>query len=308
LPNIVSADECSAGEERRRQRSTSRTCCVGARWDQVSLAVIAMVSFDRPLRSSQETRHAPLPAVRRIEFADLRDVLVKGLDDFEECKSDVIFLCLVYPLIGIALAWLAYGSQMLPLLFPLASGFALVGPVLGVGLYEMSRRREQEGMSVDWIDVFGIVRAPGFGAILSLGLILLAIFLLWLLAAYQIFRLTLGPEPPSSITEFARDTFATSAGWIMIVVQVGVGFFFAAFVFAISVISFPLLLDQDVGIYRAMGTSLRVVVANPVTMAVWGLIVAGGLAIGFMLVFAGLLVVMPVLGHATWHLYRKVVI
>jgi uncharacterized membrane protein len=145
-----------------------------------------MVSFDHPLRSSQETRHAPLPVVRRIEFADLRDVLVKGLDGFEKCKSDVIFLCLVYPLTGIALAWLAYGSQKLPLLFPLASGFALVGPVLGVGLYEMSRRREQEGMSVDWIDAFGIVRAPGFGAILSLGLILLAIFLLWLLAAYQI--------------------------------------------------------------------------------------------------------------------------
>lgn len=265
----------------------------------------AMASFARSMLGSQE--HSPLPAVRHIEFADLRDALVKGFDDFEEYKSDVIFLCLVYPLLGIALEWLTYGSAMLPMLFPLASGFALVGPVLAIGLYEMSRRREKGGTSVDWIDAFGVVRSPRLGAILSLGLILLVIFLLWLIAAYQIYRLTLGPEPPLSITGLVSDTFTTSAGWMMVVVGIGVGFLFAALVLSISVISFPLLLDRDVDLYRAVRTSIRAVTANPGTMAVWGLIVTGGLAIGFMLVFVGLLVVMPVLGHATWHLYRKVV-
>jgi len=101
--------------------------------------------------------------------------LTKGLEDFGAYRSDVIFICLIYPLVGLALAWLIFGYQLLPLLFPLASGFALVGPIAAVGLYEMSRRREQ-GHRISWIDAFGVVRSPGFGAILVLGLVLVAIF------------------------------------------------------------------------------------------------------------------------------------
>jgi len=273
---------------------------------QIGLAVVTVASLGRSLQGSEETRQAPLPAVRRIQVADLRDVLIKGLDDFEAYRSDVIFLCLVYPLVGIALTWLTFGYELLPLLFPLASGFALVGPVVAVGLYEMSRRREQ-GTSINWIDAFGVVRSPSFGAILMLGLALLTVFLLWLLAAYGIYQLTLGPEPPASITAFTRDVFTTSAGWVMIIVGVGVGFLFAVLVLAISVVSFPLLLDRDVGLYKAVGTSIRAVAENPSTMAVWGLIVAGGLVIGSIPLFIGLIVIMPILGHATWHLYRKVV-
>ena len=155
-----------------------------------------------------------MPAVRRINAADLKDVLTKGLEDFGAYRSDVIFICLIYPLVGLALAWLIFGYQLLPLLFPLASGFALVGPIAAVGLYEMSRRREQ-GHRISWIDAFGVVRSPGFGAILVLGLVLVAIFLLWLLAASVIYGLTLGPEPPVSIASFVRDLFTTSAGWTM---------------------------------------------------------------------------------------------
>jgi len=231
---------------------------------------------------------------------------MRGLADFEAYRSDVIFICLIYPLVGILLAWLSFGYHFLPLLFPLASGFALLGPVAAVGLYEMSRRREQ-GHRIGWIDAFGVVRSPGFGAILVLGLVLLAIFVLWMLAAAVIYQLTLGPEPPLSITAFARDVFTTSAGWTMIVMGVGVGFLFALLVLAISVVSFPLLLDRDVGLYGAVSTSIRAVAANPGPMAVWGLIVAGGLVIGMIPAFLGLIIVMPVLGHATWHLYRKVV-
>jgi uncharacterized membrane protein len=275
-------------------------------WGQILLAALTVGSLGRSLQGSQESRYAPLPAVSRIKTADLRDVLIRGLDDFGAYRTDVIFLCLIYPIVGIVLVWLTFGYEMLPLLFPLASGFALIGPAAAVGLYEMSRRREQ-GTRITWVDALGVIGSPSFGAILMLGLVLLALFVLWLLVAYEIYQLTLGPEPPVSIASFARDVFTTSAGWTMIMVGVVVGFLFALLVLAISVVSFPLLLDRDVGLYKAVRMSIRAVAKNPDTMAVWGLIVAGGLVIGLIPAFLGLIVVMPVLGHATWHLYRKLV-
>jgi uncharacterized membrane protein len=274
--------------------------------DQLKNANLAVERAGHSLRRPAETRYAPLPAVRRIELADLRDALGKGLSDLGAYRSDVVFLCIIYPVAGLVLAWLVSGYDMLPLLFPLASGFALIGPVAAVGLYEISRRREQ-GVDITWADAFGVVRAPAFGAILVLGLVLLAIFLLWLAAAQAIYLVTLGPEAPASIGAFVRDVFTTRAGWALIVVGVGVGFLFALLVLTISVVSFPLLLDRDVGLYTAVATSVRAVAANPGPMAVWGLIVAGGLVIGSIPVLLGLIIVMPVLGHATWHLYRKVV-
>jgi len=175
-----------------------------------------------------------------------------------------------------------------------------------VGLYEMSRRRE-EGIDISWADAFGVIRAPAFGAILVLGLILFTIFLVWMTAASVIYNVTLGPEPPGSMAAFIRDVLSTDAGWVMIVAGCGVGFLFALLVLAISVVSFPLLLDRDVGLYTAMATSVRACMANPVPMAAWGLIVVGGLVLGSIPILLGLIIVMPVLGHATWHLYRKVV-
>lgn len=275
-------------------------------WEHLKLAKDAAGTVGRSVRGTEETRYTAPPVVRRIEAADLREVLAKGLDDFGAYRTDVIFLCLIYPVIGLVLARLAFGYGMLPLLFPLASGFALVGPVAAVGLYEMSRRREQ-GIDITWADAFAVVRSPAFGAITVLGLVLLAIFLLWLAAAYLIYQATLGPEPPASIASFVRDVFMTGAGWTMIVAGVGVGFLFALLVLTISVVSFPLLLDRDVGLYTAVLTSIRAVLTNPGPMALWGLIVAAGLVIGSIPLFLGLIIAIPVLGHATWHLYRKVV-
>jgi uncharacterized membrane protein len=253
-------------------------------------------------------RHAgqAVPAIRRIGASDLWDALRKGMADVGAIRDDVLFIGLIYPLAGLVLARLAFSLDLLPLVFPLASGFAIVGPFAAVGLYELSRRREQ-GMQVSWLDAFGVFRSPAIGSILGLGAILLALFFVWLGVAYEIYLATLGSTPPQTVAAFERSVFQTGGGWTMIAAGIGVGFLFAVFAFAISVVSFPLLLDRDVGMMTAIRTSLRAVAANLGAMILWGVIVAALLVLGSLPALVGLIFVMPVLGHASWHLYRKVV-
>jgi uncharacterized membrane protein len=247
------------------------------------------------------------PAIRRIGLSDVRDALAEGAADFGAARSDVIFLCLLYPIAGLVLGRAVFGSGLFPMLFPLVSGFALVAPFVAVGLYEMSRQRA-EGHEANWTTAFDVVRAPSFGAIVMLGIALMAIFLLWLGTAQVIYDATLGPRQPASVASFLRDVFTTPQGRTMIVLGIGVGFLFAVLVFAISAVSFPMLLDRDVGLGLAIGTSVRAVLANPLPMAVWGLVIAGGLVLGSLPLLLGLIIVLPILGHASWHLYRKVVV
>jgi uncharacterized membrane protein len=244
--------------------------------------------------------------VRRIGLADLKDALARGIDDFMAMPSHAVFLCLIYPLVGVSLGSLIFGYGEISMLFPLAAGFALVGPFAAVALYELSRQRER-GVDTDLTHAFEVFRLPSFGAIAALGLLLMAIFLLWLAVAQWIYVATIGDAPVSSIGEFAQRVFTTPEGWRLIVLGNGAGFLFALLVLTISVVSFPLLLDRDVGVVDAVLTSCRAVRANPAIMALWGLIVAGGLLLGSLPFLLGLTLVMPVLGHATWHLYRKVV-
>ena len=251
------------------------------------------------------TEIAP-PAVRKIATADLRDALRRGVDDFGAFRTDVFFVCVLYPLVGVVLTWIAFGHAAVQLVFPLASGFALLGPVAAVGLYELSRRREN-GEDVGWWDALSVFRSPAFGAILVLALALIALFFLWMTAATLIYAATLGPDSPASLASFARDVLTTPAGWAMIALGFGVGFVFALVVLVTTVVSFPILLDRDVGLVTAVATSVRAALANPREIALWGLLVAGALVVGSIPLFLGLIIVMPVLGHATWHLYRKLV-
>jgi uncharacterized membrane protein len=239
-------------------------------------------------------------------LADLKDALAKGLDDFYAMPTHAMFLCMIYPAIGLVLARLAFGYSILPLLYPMASGFALIGPVAALGLYELSRRREA-GLDTSASHALDVVRSSSVGAIIVLGILLLTIFMIWVAVANAIYVANFGYAPPASIHAFARDVLTTRAGWTLIVVGNGVGLLFAALVLTISAVSFPLLLDRDVGAAVALMTSIRAVIANPAAMAAWGLIVAALLVIGSLPAFLGLTVVMPVLGHATWHLYRKLV-
>jgi uncharacterized membrane protein len=247
----------------------------------------------------------PLPMVRKIGMMDLKDALAKGIEDFRAIPTHVIFLSLIYP-VGALLAAQLTLNDLIHLFFPLAAGFALIGPVAALGLYELSRQREL-GLSLWWTHVFDVRHSRSIGGILTLSLLLIVIFLLWVAAAQVIYVATFGNSPPGSIPNFLRRVFTTPEGWTLIIVGNGVGFLFAVIVLMIGVVSFPLLLDRNVGAGVAILTSARVVLRNPVTVAMWGLIIAGLLFIASLPLFVGLAVVMPVLGHSSWHLYRKVV-
>lgn len=249
-----------------------------------------------------------LPRVRSISPRDLRDALAKGLADFWAMPTHVIFLSIIYPIAGVLIAYAAFGYNLLPIVYPMAAGFALLGPFMAIGLYELSRRREA-GLDTEWSHAFDLLQADSMRAILALGLVLLALFGLWIAVAQSIYTAEFGNvPPPASIDEFARQVFTTPAGHLMIVIGNGVGFLFAVVAFMISVVAFPLLIDRQISATAAALTSVRAVLRNPVTMALWGLIVAVLLFVGSLPFFLGLAFVVPVLGHATWHLYRKVVV
>jgi uncharacterized membrane protein len=246
------------------------------------------------------------PVIRSIGLSDLRDALRLGWEDFKAVPSHAVILCVIYPVLGLVLFRVVLGHSVLPLLFPLAAGFALLGPFAALGLYELSRRRER-GEEASASDALGVLRAPSFGAMLGLGTMLLALFVTWVAAANAIYVAIFGHTPAASIPDFVTRVLATPEGWTLILVGCGVGFLFALVALCVSVVSFPLMLDRHATAIDAIRTSLRAVMKNPLAMAAWGLIVAVLLVIGSLPFFVGLAVVLPVLGHATWHLYRKVV-
>jgi uncharacterized membrane protein len=247
--------------------------------------------------------------IRKIGFGDLRGALAEGIDDFWVNPSHLVFLGIIYPLLGLFLARLVSGYEVLPLLFPLAAGFALIGPFAAVGLYELSRRRELN-LDSSWSHVFDVFHLPSRGAILTLGALLLVIFFGWLASAMAIYNWTFEGFQPASMADFIREIFSTKRGANLLIfgIGTGTGFLYTVVVLSISVISFPLLLDRNVDAGTAILASLKTVRKNPVMMALWGLIVAAALIIGSIPFFIGLAVVMPILGHATWHLYRRVVV
>lgn len=246
-------------------------------------------------------------SVRKISAADVRSALKLGMDDFMAMPTHVIFLALIYPLMGIVIARVTMGEGLLPLVYPLALGFAFVGPIAALGLYELSRRREQS-LPVSWKHALDVFRSPSRGSIATIGVILLLIFAVWIASARELYLNIFGDMGPQSLGALVERTLTTKAGWALIVLGNGLGLLFAIVAFSLSVVSLPLLLDRPIGVLPAMMTSLRAVQANPGPMALWGLIVGISLVVGCLPLFIGLAVALPILGHATWHLYRSVVV
>lgn len=247
-----------------------------------------------------------LPVVRSVSPSDLVSVLKKGLDDFWAMPTHVLFVGIVYAAVGLIIGRAALGYEFVPLIYPLVTGFALLGPFAAIGLYELSRRREM-GRDPSWRHMLDFVHSPSLGSIAILALLLVVVFLIWIAMANAMYVARFGHQNFTSLAEFVNQVVTTPQGFDLFVVGNAVGLLFAVGVLSLTVIAFPLLLDRHVGIATAMATSLVAVAKNPITMALWGLIVAVALFLGALPLFIGLAVVIPVLGHATWHLYRAVV-
>ncbi len=244
--------------------------------------------------------------VRKIEIEDLRSVLLRGIEDFQAMPTHAIFLAVLYGVVGMLLVVLTAGYDLLPIAFPLIAGFTLLGPFAALGMYELSRRREL-GEDISRYHMFEVINSQARLPILMLGAILFALFIVWIEVAFVIYGHTLGPVMAEG-GSFVGSLFGTGEGWTMMIIGNAIGALFAVLVFTISVVSFPLLLDRHVSLPTAVATSVAAVVRNPLPMALWGAIVAGSLAVGSVPFFLGLAIVMPVLGHATWHLYKTMVV
>jgi uncharacterized membrane protein len=244
--------------------------------------------------------------LQRIETADCFAALAEGFDDALEMPTYPAFLGLFYALAGVTLVSLSSFANALQLAFPLAAGFALIGPFVAIGLYEMSRRREL-GLETSWHDSFAALSSPALPSILAHGLLLFAVFVAWIRAGQLVYVHIYSADPPAAAMPFLHDVVTTGRGWLLIVVGGAIGFCFAALTLCLSVISFPLMLERDVGLVPAIGTSLRLARENPATVALWGAIVAASLVVASIPIFLGLAVAVPTLGHATWRLYRRAV-
>ena len=249
---------------------------------------------------------AARPAVRRIGVQDLKAALSRGVDDFLAMPTHVLFVVLIYPIAGVLVAAATFEQNLIPILFPLAAGFALIGPFAALGLYELSRRREW-GLPAAWTDAFAPLHGRSARAVMAVGVVLALIFAAWLCAAMGLYWSLYGGITEPSVSTFLGDVLTTPRGWTLILAGNLVGAAFSLLALAVSAVSIPLIIDKDAEAGTAIETSLALMRENPGPMLAWGAIVAGMLVLGMVSLFVGLAVVLPVLGHATWHLYRRAV-
>ncbi|GAA0471732.1 DUF2189 domain-containing protein [Parasphingorhabdus litoris] len=253
------------------------------------------------MSTAKQALVAPATVANDLTISDLRTALVNGWNDFKAYPLFGLFFGAIYVAAGLFLYFALFERGEIAWLVPLAAGFPLLAPFVAVGLYEVSRRREA-GMPMSWRAVLGALRGRGDEQILSMGVILFVAFAFWLMIAHGIFAIFLAE---SGIGSESLELFRTTAGIAMLVVGTAVGALIALAFYAITVISLPMLVDREVDFITAIIVSLATVRSNKSVMLIWAAMIAVVLFVAMLPLFLGLLVILPVLGHATWHLYRR---
>ena len=246
---------------------------------------------------------AQFTVTRGLTFADLKASLTSGLRDFLACQIYGLFFASIYVGGGLFAAYALFQWGSPTWLIPIAAGFPLIAPFIAVGLYEVSRRREL-GLPMSWGAVLGALRGRGDEQILSMGIIVFVAFGFWLMVAHGIFAIFLAE---SGIGSESMEIFQTNAGILMLVVGSFVGALMALGFYSITVMSLPMLVDKEVDFLTAIITSLAAIRCNKPVLIGWAIIISVLLFIAMIPAFLGMLIALPVLGHATWHLYRRAV-
>jgi len=247
------------------------------------------------------------PVVRAVTVPEIVDSLAKGLRDFQSAPLYGLVLGAVYAVGGNIIVLCAFALGVSYLAYPLAAGFALIGPFIAVGLYEVSRRREN-GEPLSWGVVLSTIWAQGRRELGWMAFVTVFIFVVWMYQVRLLIALMLGLKSFTSLQEFLTLVTTTPEGWIFLIIGHVTGAVLSLVLYSLTVVSFPLLLDRDVDCVTAMITSVRAVVASPGPMIGWAVVVVVLMVVACLPAFLGLLVVLPVLGHATWHLYRRIVV
>lgn len=253
---------------------------------------------------------APLPhgapELREVTFAVIKESLEKGWADFKAAPRFGLFFGGFYAVGGLIMYMITQGTGQSYWMILAALGFPIIGPFAAVGLYEVSRRLEA-GEPLDWGGVLSVLRREAGRQIPSLGVLVMGIFLIWIFLAHMMFALFMGKM--SMVNVFTSwDIFFSTNGLMLIVMELVLGGVLAGLLFALTVFGMPMLLDREVDYITAILTSFEEVMRNPKTMFLWGALVTFALILAMMPFYLGLVVVMPVLGHATWHLYRAAVV
>jgi uncharacterized membrane protein len=248
----------------------------------------------------------PAPVIRPIAWSDVVAALRAGLEDFRAAPALGAFFGGFYALGGLAvvacLAWLG----LVYLAYPLAAGYALVGPFAAAGLYEVSRRRET-GTAPTWRGVLGAIRREGGGELAWMAFVGIFILIVWIYQVRLLLALFLGFNLPPTLSGFVTQVLTTPEGLMFLALGHVVGAGLSLLTFCLTVVACPLLLDRDHDFITAMIASVRAVIRNPLPMLGYAFTVAALLVVGMLPAFLGLVVVLPILGHATWHLYRRVI-
>lgn len=245
------------------------------------------------------------PVVRTIRLADVVEALGAGLRDFQDTSRYGLLFGGFAAAVGLAIVGALYAAGMPYFAYPMGAGFALVAPFIAAFLYEVSRRKER-GIPLAMRDIATTVL--GRSELRWLGFMTLFVLIMWMYQVRFLMAVFLGSSGIfGTLREFVNVLLTTSEGmWFLLVGNI-VGAVLATILYSLSVVSFPLVLDRDVDFVTAMITSVRAVTMNPVPMLAFAVIIAALLLVSALPFFLGLLVTLPVLGHATWHLYRRVI-